>query len=298
MKWNRKAVEGKAGELAFRWALRSFRHKSNDEAERSGARLGMLIFYLTKKHRRRTRSNLALAMPELSPQERERITRGVFKHFGRMLGDFLRTESRSNQEVLDSIEIVGREHFEDALKLGKGVIAVGGHFGNFERGSQWCSANGIPLHAVARDANQSALNEMVNDLRAKAGAKVLSRGNAVRGILATLRRNEIVAILPDQNAREIFVPFFGHLCGCVQGPAVLHERTGAPVIPTYTVWLGPGKYRLVVGAPLVKAEGYEDSPEGMTRSINASLEAIVRQYPEQWLWLHDRWKDARRKGLL
>jgi len=298
MKWNRKAVEGMAGAWAFRMALRTFRRKSNEGAERSGARLGMLIFWLSKKHRERARSNLAFAMPELSPEERERIARGVFLHFGRMLGDFLRTEVRTDAEVIESVEITGLEHVDAALELGKGVISVGAHFGNFERASQWASANGIPLHAVARDANSSTLNDMVNELRTMAGAKVLSRGNAIRGILETLRKNQIVAILPDQNASEIFVPFFGHPCGCVLGPAVIHERTGAPVIPAYTVWLAPGKYRIIVGAPLTKVAGYEDSPEGMTRAINESLEAIIRQYPEQWLWLHDRWKSARRKGLL
>lgn len=298
MKWNRKAVESALAVWAFRAARRSFRRKTNDQAERAGARIGMLIFWLSKKHRKRTRLNLALAMPELSPQERERITRGVFRHFGRMLGDFMRTESRTHQEVIDSIEVVGQEHMEAALALGKGVIAVGGHIGNFERGTQWCLANGIPIHAVARAANSSVLNDMVNELREIAGAKVLSRGSAIRGILETLRKNQIVAILPDQNAREIFVPFFGHLCGCVQGPAVLHARTGAAVVPTYTVWLGPGKYRIIIGEPLKKVEGFEDSPEGMTRAVNNSLEAVIRQYPEQWLWMHDRWKDARIKGLL
>ncbi|MCO5298141.1 MAG: lysophospholipid acyltransferase family protein [Fimbriimonadaceae bacterium] len=300
MKWSRvqKKLEGRLGALAFAVGQMWFVRKSPEAAERSGERLGRFFFRTFGKFRERARSNLALALPELDEAERERIAREVFLHFGRVIADFLRTKGRSQQEVMDGyVEIVGMEHLDAASALGKGVVIITGHFGNWERAAAYFSAIGTPLHVVARDADDEQLNAMVGELREAAGLKVLSRGSAMRGILTTLRRNGYVAILPDQNTEESYVPFFGMPAGTVQGPAVIHYRTGAPIIPIYSIWLGPNRYRLEVHSPLAADEGF-DEVEGMTRAVNRSIEEAIRRHPEQWLWLHDRWKSARRKGLL
>lgn len=300
MKWGRirKKLEGRLGALAFAVAQLWFVRKSAIDAERSGERLGRFFFRWFGKFRERARSNLALAMPELDPEERERTARAVFEHFGRVIADFLRTKARSPQEVLDAmVEIEGTQHLEAARAAGKGAVLITGHFGNWERAAAYFSAVGTPLHVVARDADDEQINAMVADLRETAGLRVLSRGSAMRGILTTLKHNGYVAILPDQNTEEAYVPFFGMPAGTVLGPAVIHFRTGAPIVPIYCIWLGPNRYRLEVHPPLVADEGFEEV-EGMTRAVNRSIEEAIRRHPEQWLWLHDRWKSARRKGLL
>lgn len=129
------------------------------------------------------------------------------------------------------------------------------------------------------------------------GMTVLSRGDSARPILKKLKHQEVVGILPDQNSDESYVPFFGKPCGTVLGPAVLHMRTGAPLLPAYCVRLAPGKYKTIV-LEAIDLENRCDSPEELMTQVNAALESVIRQYPEQWLWMHDRWKNARKNNLL
>lgn len=267
------------------------------QAEASGAKLGRMAFKLSKKHRARALENLTRAFPEKTEAERESIAIGVLEHFGRVMADFLRSHKRTQQEVLESTEVIGREHLTEALSRGRGIILISGHFGNWERMSHWISASGYPVSVVARDANDPQMNDLILELRHANGAKVIARGDAVRPILERLKANELVGILPDQNSGEIFVPFFGHPCGTVKGPGTLARRTGSPVLPVYCLRIGPARYRMVICEPLSPEEGFEPI-EGMTRAINRSLEEQIRQFPDQYLWIHNRWKSAKSQGLV
>lgn len=293
----RREFEGRVGTWFFRRIQRWVEKRDALQAEKLGAKLGRLIFRISRKHRNRSLANLELAMPELSPEKRVQIARGVFEHFGIVGTDFMRTMKRTDEEVLESVTMEGFEHVEAALALGKGVLVITGHFGNWERLGQYARAKGFTMNVVARDANDTGMNKMMMDLRGHAGLNVLPRGNAAKQMLSLLRENQLVAVLPDQNSRETFVPFFGKPCGTVLGPAVLHLRTGAPLLPAFCPRVGPVKYRLVIRPPLEPVQGF-DGPEAFTRSMNNCLEEIIREYPEQWLWLHDRWKSAKRAGLV
>ncbi len=294
----RKQIEGKLGEILLRRVQKNLLRKSPVDAERVGRRIGRILMRVGKRRRERAFANLALAFPEKSDAERADIAERAFEHFGIISADFLQIPRRSLEEFHASTEVVGRENLDKALALNKGVIFITGHFGNWERSSTYISSEGHTLSVVARDTDDAGVNSMVNDLRSFTGTKVISRGAAARPIIAALRRNELVGILPDQNADEIYIPFFGKLAGTVLGPGVIHERTGAPVIPAYCVRIAPGKYRIEVHPALEPLPGYETKGEGMMRAINASLEEIIRKHPEQWLWFHDRWRNARKKGLL
>ena len=297
MKSRRKRLEQKLGTAAFVWAQKWLFRKDALQSERIGEKLGRLAFRLSKKHRLRALSNLELAMPELTPAERTDLALRTFEHFGRVAADFVRTPIRTPEDFSE-IEVFGREHLDQLVSQNQGAILITGHFGNWERACQWYGRNDYKLSVVVRDANDDKLNDMVLLLRKDAGVGVISRGSAARQILSTLKRNEFIGILPDQNSDEIYVPFFGKPCGTVQGPAVLSERARCPVVPMYCVRIGANKYRIRIGPPLKHEPGYEGTPEGITRAINSYLEAAIREYPEQWLWFHDRWKSARRKGLL
>ena len=150
---------------------------------------------------------------------------------------------------------------------------------------------------VARDANQSAVQERVGRIRAASRVTVISRGDSAREIIKRLRRNEVIGILPDQNSEECFVPYFGKPCGSVLGPAVLHLRTGAALVCAFCVRLGPGKYRVVI-RPQINADNSIKDPVEIMAQVQAQIESVVREYPEQWLWMHDRWKSARQAGML
>lgn len=298
MKSLRRRIESKLGSIAFRRLQRWVLKKDAEGADRFGKKIGRLAFRVSLKHRRRALSNLAMAFPEKTESERTRIAIATFEHFGSALADFLRCGLRTNEELLANTTTDGYEHILEALKLGKGVLLITAHFGNWERAGHWLIAKGHPMSVVARDANDSDLNDLVQELRESGGMDVISRGDAARPILKGLRQNRIVAILPDQNSGETFVPFFGKPAGTVQGPAVLHLRSGAPLIPAYCVVLAPGKLHLIVRPPIEPDPAYDDPVDGLMAAINRSLEDAVRLHPEQYLWFHDRWKSARRKGLL
>lgn len=274
------------------------KRKTVRQAEQAGKRLGRALFRLSKKHRNIALQNLALCFPERTDSERKEIARKTFEHFGILATDFMRTTARSDKEVADNMEIEGREHVERALEQGKGVLAVSAHFGNWERFAQFARTQGRQIYAVARDADDAQVQADVMRLRELTGLTVISRGNAARTMISLLRENKIVALLPDQNSSESFLPFFGHPTGTVLGPATISLRTGAPLIPAFCARIGPGKYKTYIFPPLEPEPGIENKVEALTRSMNDAIEKIIRMYPDQWLWFHDRWKSAKRKGLL
>jgi Kdo2-lipid IVA lauroyltransferase/acyltransferase len=286
------------GAWAFRKLQSRLAKKSAAKAERWGENLGRIGFRLSKKHRQRAFDNLTLAFPEKSKAERMKLAEGVLIHFGRVTADFMRARTRTDQELIDgTVEVLGQEHLEAALAAGTGAILLTGHFGNWERMSHWVASHHYRVSVVSRDANDPQMEALVRELREREGVNVISRGDAARPILKCLRQNEFVGILPDQNSEEIFVPFFGHPCGTVTGPAVLSMRSGAPLTPMYCTWVSPGMYRIDIEAPLEPDEGFEPV-EGYTRAINRSLENAIRRAPDQYLWVHNRWKSARKRGLV
>lgn len=273
-----------------------FRIPDVKKAERRGAWLTRLVGKLDKKHRKQTEANLVLAFPDKSPEERAAIAAGMYNHFGYIVADFVRGSIRSDEEYLATTTVEGEEHFDAALAEGKGVLLVSAHLGNWERFGHWFSLKNVSVSGVARDANDDEITERITKIRGERGARMLSRGKAAREILVRLKAGEVIFILPDQNADDAFIPFFGHIAGTALGPSVLHIKTKAPILPACMLRTGPGQYRIVFREALHVQEG-ETSEELMTR-VNAEIEAMIRLAPEQYLWMHDRWRNARRKGLL
>ena len=285
------------GAIAIRGAQRTFQRRNVEAAERLGEKLMMYGYRLDRKHRERAIKNILLAFPEKSPEEAEALAQETFRHFGRVMGDFLRSPARTDEEVLASMEPADMGPYLQANAKDKGVLAITGHLGNFERLAHWYQAQGFSMSVVARDANDEGLQNEVAKIRGGRGLSMLSRGNSARAILQRIKEKQTVGILPDQNADECFVPFFGKPCGTTLGPAVLHLRTGAPLVPGYCLRTGPGTYRVEIFEPMEYERG-KTKPEDIMADLNAVLEQVIRKYPEQYLWLHDRWKSARRKGLL
>lgn len=269
-----------------------------ERVERFGERLGGLFFRFGIKRRERALSNLSLAFPRMGPESREGIARGAFSHFGRVSADFISSRGRTLDELEQSTKVVGREHLEEALALQRGVLLITGHLGNWERASAWIAFQGIPISVVIRNADQDGVNRVVNELRTAPGTRVIPRGNSARTILERLRKNEIVGIIPDQNAEDAFLPFFDHPAGTNLGVGVIQERTKSAVLPVTCFAQGNGQY-VVKFYPLIEPfEGYETKGEGLLRAINVWLEMVIKEHPEQWLWFHDRWRNAREAGLM
>lgn len=253
---------------------------------------------LDKKHRRRAIANLRLAFQHLTESEAEQLAMRCFEHFGMLAADFMRTENRGADEIVASCEAEGLAIAVELFAAQGGAIALTGHIGNWERIGAILAAKGIQMSVVQRDANEQGLNDELVRLREAAGLIVLSRGNAAMNILRALRSQQVVGVLADQNCEESFLPFLGLPTGTVLGPAVLSMRAKAPIIPIYCVRTGPNAYKIITHPPLEAEPGYESHELGLAAAMNASLEKVVREFPEQWLWLHDRWKSARKRGLL
>ncbi len=289
---------GRLGAFALPRIQRHLLHLAPERAERVGEFLGKLHFKLDSKHRRRALSNLALAFPQMPEAERHELARKVFVHFGQVMADFLTAPGRGVEKILATTEIVGLEHLDAALAAGKGALLTTGHLGNWERLRLLVSVKGYPLSVVVRDADDPGINSVMRDVRGEAGTGVIPRGNAARKVLECLRRNEIVAILTDQNASDHFVEFFGKPTGTVLSLGVFHQRTGAALIPGYCVRTGPARYKLVFEPPLEVPQPIGPRGEAVVQAAHTWLEHQIRRFPEQWLWYHDRWKSARRRRLL
>jgi Kdo2-lipid IVA lauroyltransferase/acyltransferase len=293
----KRAIRNKAITAALGISGRAVRTPNVAVAETRGAWLGRVLYRLDRKHRERTYSNLRLAFPEWDERRRDEVARQVFEHFGIVGADFFRTPRRSRTELLESVEVDDLSSLEEAEAMGKGVLLITAHLGNWERFAHWLSATGRKLAVVARDADESSLQTKMLQIRESGGVAVLSKGSSARQILTKLRNNEMVGILPDQNALDCYVPFFGHPAGTHMGPAVLHQRTGAVIAPAFCVRTGVGRYK-VFSLPLIDPDNRETDPEKIMAEINLAIETVARKYPEQYLWLHDRWRNARKKGLV
>lgn len=291
-----KQIEQTLGRWAFSWGQNAFTKRSTVQAEQLGIKLGNLGYRVLKRHRTKGILSLEVAYPELSLAERDAILRQSFQHFGIVAGDFLRALERSDEEIASNMETEGLELGEKLLSDGKGILAVLPHFGNWERLAHWFKVRGGTMSVVARHANDSAMEARVGAIRKHEGLHVIGRDGGAKEVFKRLAAGEIIGILPDQNSEEAFLPFFGKPAGTVLGPAKLAQKTGAPLLPVFCPRVGPGRYRLII-KPVVDCSAGR-TPQDIMTDVNAVFEEVIRQYPGQYLWLHDRWKSARRRGLV
>lgn len=262
-----------------------------------GAGIGRALHRLGTRRRKRAEENIAMAFPELGERDIRDLARESFVHFGTVAADFLAGSKRTKEEVEALTTHVGLHHLEEALSLGKGAIIATGHFGHWERGAQWLSLHGYPLTAIARDANDEGVTKIVNDARRASGTEILSRGDSATGTLRRLRDNRVIAILADQNAEDAYLPFFGRMAGVNLGIGVLASRTGAPVLPSCSYYLGNGLVHAEIGPPIEALPDVAGRGSGIMLAFHRSFEASIIREPGQWLWFHDRWRYAREAGL-
>lgn len=260
-----------------------------------GHGVGRLAYWLDGRHRRITLDNLARTFPERSAQERRRIARQVFMHFGRKLLELLRFSGLPHDRQLAAVEFVGVEHMEHALAQGRGVLIVTGHFGFWELHAL---AHGLRLGrmvVVARALDNPLLDRMLEDLRSSTGNIVIDRKGGLRRILRALHDNQSVAVLIDQHiltADAVKVNFLGRPAATTSAVAVLALRTRAAVVPAFSLPLNDGRYRLIYEKAIELPD--PESPDAvteLTQRCTRVLEKYVRAHPELWLWMHRRWRE-------
>jgi Kdo2-lipid IVA lauroyltransferase/acyltransferase len=241
--------------------------------------------------------NLELAFPQLtSKTRRAQILRGVYRHLGWQLVEFCRMSRYTKANTGDWIRTEGLEHYLAAKARGKGVLIVTGHLGAWELSSFYHSLMGHPMGMVIRRLDNKPLDEYVNRIRCLHGNRVLHKDEFARGLLTAMHAAETVGILMDTNMRPpqgVFVEFFGRQACTASGLARVALKTGAAVLPGFMLWEpAEQKYVLHFGPEIVFARSGDAEVDALaaTQQCAAVTEEWIRRYPDQWLWIHRRWK--------
>ena len=256
-----------------------------------GARLGDLAWAALPRRRAVALENLTRAFPERPAPELARVGRDSFRHLGMNFVESCVFYFRPPSRLLSRVSIEGLSHFESADALGRGMLLLTAHYGNWELLAASHALARFPLSVVMRPLDSTAFETILERFRLRSGVELITKRRALTDIVDALRRRRMVGILLDQNAsrREgVFVPFFGVPASTSKGMALIALRTGAPVLPVFIRRRPDGRHVVHAGAPVpVPSDG---DVVAFTRAFNEAIEAAIRRAPEQWFWLHRRWK--------
>ncbi len=272
-----------------------FRILPDAASHRLGRWLGLASFRFSTKRRGIALNNLKHALgAELSSDQLEILARESFANLGIFLAEFFSFPSLDAEKLSRLVEYTGEENLRTALSEGKGVLLLSAHLGNWDLLAASLAARGYPISLITKVTRISALNRMWMGYREAAGIKIFLGSGSMGGILRQLKSGGIVGFVLDQNALledGVFVPFFGRAACTLSSLAVLARRIGAPVIPVYTFREG-GRHRVVIEEPIITPEIVDRELDVLkrTEAYTSWTEKVIREHPEQWTWLHDRWR--------
>ena len=258
--------------------------------------LAWSVYQLHGRLRRVGRRNLELALPDVSSEERDRILHRLFRSLGWQLVEFCRMARYTPENTRNWIRTEGLEHYLAAEARGKGVLIVTGHMGAWELSSFYHSLMGHPMGMVIRRLDNRPLDEFVNGIRCLHGNRVLHKDDFARGLLTAMRKGETVGILMDTNMtppQGVFVEFFGHEACTASGLARVALKTGAAVLPGFMLWEEAERRYVLHFGPQLAFERTSDGEADIvaaTQQCTRVIESWIRRYPDQWLWIHRRWK--------
>jgi KDO2-lipid IV(A) lauroyltransferase len=261
-----------------------------------GIGLGRVVFRFHRRLQSVGLRNLEIAFPEMSLAERSRLVRQEFDNLGRLLAESARLPRYRRNNVAELAVYEGLEHFQAAQARGRGVLLLTAHLGGWEVGSFVHSLCGYPMRVVIRELDNPHVNRLAQRYRTLHGNTTFGKQEFARGLLSAMRAGETVGLLMDTNMtppQGVFVPFFGVPACTASGLARVALRTRAAVVPAFTIWdRSLGKYRIHFDPPLeLLCTGDEESDAvANTALFTRIIEDYVRRYPEQWLWVHRRWK--------
>ena len=260
-----------------------------------GRGLGRLWGALDRRHLRVAADNLRQAFPDWDEARVLATARGVYAHFGAVILDLLWMSGRPAEELLALADLDGVEHLQNARASGRGVVAPSGHLGNWEIQAAASVPKVGNVAMIARPLDNLELDERLNRLRTSTGNTVIYKQKALAQVMRTIREGGIVAILIDQNMQAkdgVFVRFFGRPACTTTVAAALALKTGCAIVPVRCLLKPNGRYRMVYGPPVEwpRTGRRDEDIVALTQHLTSIIEGWVRETPEQWLWLHRRWK--------
>jgi len=261
-----------------------------------GARFARIIYTLQPRLRRIALVNLQIAFPDWTVEQRQRVIRGMVRQIGWMIGEFSQFPKYTPANIEQLVVIDGSENFAAAQERGKGVLFLTGHMGAWELAPFAHALYGHPLHFLVRPIKNPRVDALINGFRCLSGNQPIDKNRAARAMLKVLADGGTIGILADHNTsldEGVFVDFFGLPASTTSGLARIALRTDAPVVPGFLCWdESAQKYRLQFGpaVELVRSGNENEDVRANTQRFTRIIEEYVRAHPEQWVWIHKRWK--------
>ncbi|MBI2461414.1 MAG: lysophospholipid acyltransferase family protein [Candidatus Rokubacteria bacterium] len=264
-------------------------------ADRLGRGLGALAYRCLGRRRAIALQNLAIAFGDRAPGELRDLARRSFQHLGVTAAECCRLFFGPPGLLLGRVQVEGLPHLKAAMAQERGALLLSAHFGNWELLAAAHVLTGYPLSVVIRPLDSPALEAVLARCREGVGLQLIPKREALRGVVTALARGGMVGVLLDQNAtlhEGVFVPFFGRLASTSKGLALLAQKTGAPVVPVLIRREPDGTHRVTVDppVPLQQSGDREADVLANTAAFTRIIERHVLAHPEQWFWVHRRWK--------
>lgn len=280
--------------------LRWIERRSHAWIRRAGSLLGFVWSWLLPIRRRLILDNLELAFPDSDARWRSRVRRACLRHFSMMGLELLWLRRMDEPWIREHVRFHNPEVLEEMLARGKGLIGVGGHFGNWEVMGAATSRLGNPVSYIVKRIHEPVLDEWVNGARMSHGVEIIYTRDAGRGVLKHFRRGRLVAFLSDQDARSkgVFVPFFGRPASTPRGAAIYALRLGVPMIFVCCTRQPDGTFLIEFEEVPVDADWTlcDEHLAALSARYTKLLEDRIRLHPEQWFWMHRRWKSRPETG--
>jgi len=284
-------------EYLFAWIfLHALGLLPRSAARAAGALIARIAWLAVPRLREVGLRNLSLALPDVPATERERLLRLEYRNLGWQLAEFAKMSGYTSESASRFIRYEGLDNFLAARDRGNGVLVLTGHLGAWELSSYYHSLAGYPMGMVIRRLDNPLVDRMVNAIRCRHGNRVLHKDDFARGLIGAMRSGETVGILMDTNMtppQGVFVPFFGVPACTASGLARVALKTGAAVVPGFLLWEESEQKYVLHFLPEVALVSTGDSEADAienTARLTAVLEEVIRRHPDQWLWMHRRWK--------
>ena len=262
----------------------------------TGKILGRIWYFFDIRHRRIVRRNLKFVYPEWTPERVNRTSISIFQNMGITVLEICQMIYFSEDDIMGKVKIRGEEHLFNAMNNNKGTILISAHLGNWEMVALfWPLYFKMPITAVDRQIKNRIINRWIRRLRTKFGNRVIEKEGALPEMTISLRQNKILGVLIDQGTKSslgVKIKFFDKFVTATPAIALLALRCKSPVLPTFCTRNGDGTYTINIEPPLAlkRTDDLSADLKTNTQIMTDAIEKAVREYPEQWFWVHRRWR--------
>lgn len=262
-------------------------------AQACGRFVGRIALHIVRRERRKAIRNIGIAFPEWTEEQRRQAIRKMFQHFGMSLFEIAWLPNLKAETMHETTTVEGVQALRDVVASGRPMLAITGHCGNWEWFAHATALGGVPISVLHRERDEQEMNQFITELRSGAGIRTIDRGSesSAREMIKALKSGQALCFLMDQSIRaeSVKVPFFGRPALTPIGPAKLAIRMEAAVAIGFITRGEDGFQRAYWLPPIFTSRG--DDPVALTARITAAMEDHIRKVPEQWAWMHDRWRE-------